>query len=158
MGIAQKIRKYGIAGSLRRAPNAIRYRADDALYRREYARFQRLPIDGRLVVLESEGDLSDNAYALYDHMREAVYLECYRVVWAVDDLDAAVRLKEAEPDRWPNTEFVCKTSVGPGGVNHNLAKALATCRWLIFDHCNLMSRLAKRDEQELVYLSHNLLT
>lgn len=154
MRIAQKIRKYGIAGSLRRAPNAIRYRADDALYRREYAKFQRLPIDGRLVVLESEGDLSDNAYALYDHMREAGYLERYRVVWAVDDLDAAVRLKEAEPDRWPNTEFVCKTSVGPWGVNHNLAKALATCRWLIFDHCNLMSHLAKRDEQELVYLSH----
>lgn len=156
MALAEKIRKYGVAGSLRRAPKAVRYRVDSSLYRCEYERFQREPIDERLIVLESEGDLSDNAYALYDYMRQAGYLERYHVVWAVDDLGAARRLKAAEPERWPNTEFVRKYPSGliMGGVNEECARALATCRWFIYDHNNLMARLPKRDAQTVVYLSH----
>lgn len=156
MGLFDKIQKYGFVGSLRRAPRSLMYRADAALYRRAYERYQKEPVDERLIVLESEGDLSDNAYALYDYMREAGYLERYRVVWAVDDLEAAWRLKEAEPERWPNTEFVRKYPSGlpHGGVNYACARALATCRWFVYDHNNLMAQFNKREGQTVAYLSH----
>lgn len=156
MKLMEKIKEYGPSESLRHAVRAIRSRLADAHYRHEYKRYQQEPIDDSLIVLESEGDLTDNAYALYDHMRSAGYLERYHVIWTVDDLDTVLKIKQDEPDYWPNTEFVRKYPSGLlfGGANKECARALATCRWFIYDHNNLMARLAKRDNQMVIYLSH----
>lgn len=156
MGLMEKVRKYGFIGSFQHAPVAISYRVQAARYRHVFGQYQNEPIDERLIVLESEGDLSDNAYALYDYMREAGYLERYRVVWAVDDLEAAQKLKTEHPDEWPNTEFVRKypSGVRQTGIQSDCAKALATCKWFIYDHNNLMAQLRKREGQMIVYLSH----
>ena len=42
---------------------------------------------GNLIILESEGDLSDNAYALYYYMKHNEYLNKYKVVWLVDHIE-----------------------------------------------------------------------
>ena len=141
MTLFEKIKKYGLAGSLVKVPHAIGRSIRCRLFDRCFRWSKTLPIDERLIVLESEGDLSDNAYALYDHMRAAGYLGSYRVVWVVEDVERAERLKADNPQRWPNTEFVSKAE---GTFDRGLARALATCGWFIYDHCNLMASCSCR--------------
>lgn len=137
----EKIKKHGIAGSLRIAWEHLVEGANKGV---SYL-CQRFPIQENLVVLESEGDLSDNAYALYAHMHEAGYLKNYKVVWLVD------HVAEAKRRVFENTECVVKS---PRSVKFRRNYALATCRWYIFDHNNKMANLKKRPEQTLTYLSH----
>ena len=48
--------------------------------------FGRLyPVDDKMIVLESEGDFSDNAEALYNYMKTNGFLRTYRVIWLVDN-------------------------------------------------------------------------
>ena len=63
---------------------------------------KKLPIQENLIVMESEGDLSDHAYALYDYMRENGYLKKYQVVWLVDNISVSRK------ENFPNTSFVYK--------------------------------------------------
>lgn len=146
-----KIRNNGIGWALTKGPRLIRKKIDQLSFGRRFRQSKKLPIDESLIVLESEGDLSDNAFALYDYLRTADYLDSYRVIWAVDDVNRAKALKAENPYLWPNTDFVCKAY---GFYDSDLAVALATCKWFIYDHCNLMAWLKKRPEQEVVFLSH----
>lgn len=141
MNLAGKIKKYGFMGSLRVAKSHF----VSFINRLAYYFCWLFPINDSLIMMESEGDLSDNAYALYDYMRANGYLERYHVVWLVDDVDSA------REKNYYNTEFVVKY---PQKVDLRRAKYLATCRWYIYDHCNLMSSLKSRQSQMLVYLSH----
>lgn len=151
MTLLDKIRRYGLAGSIAKAPQAIARPIRRRSFNRRFRRAQASPMDERLIVLESEGDLSDNAFALYSYMRDAGFLESYRVVWAVDDVGRAAGLKAESPQAWPNTEFASKA---PDAFDPVLARALGTCKWFIYDHCNLMAQLEKRSGQQVVYLSH----
>lgn len=108
-------------------------------------------MDEHLIVMESEGDLSDNAFALYDYMRHNNYLKKYHVAWLVDHVDEARALQQKRPEDFPNTEFVQKV---PQKVNRRWAEVLSTCKWYIYDHCNLLAPLIKRKEQKVIYLSH----
>ena len=141
MSLVEKIQEYGIAGSYSKV-------REKFLCSQAYKSSLKLPVDPSLIVLESEGDLSDNAFALYDYMRSAGYLKKHHVVWAVDDVAFAERVRGENPSAWPSTEFVCKY----GDVK--LARALATCRWFIYDHNNLMSEMRKREGQSIVFLTH----
>ena len=49
-------------------------------------------MDEHLIVMESEGDLLDNAFALYDYMRHNNYLKKYHVARLVDHVDEAKAL------------------------------------------------------------------
>lgn len=51
---------------------------------------QVLSINPNRIVLESEGDLSDNAYDLYEELRRSGSLDRYQVVWLVDRVAVAV--------------------------------------------------------------------
>lgn len=97
------------------------------------------------IILESEGDLVDNAYALYDYMQKNRYLEKFNVIWLVDDVISAKKKV------FQNTKCVEKY---PKHISIKRSYYLATCRWYIYDHCNVMAKLKKRDSQVLVYLSH----
>lgn len=108
---------------------------------------KKLPIQENLIVMESEGDLSDNAYVLYDYMRQNGYLNRYRVVWLVDDLESAER------NKFPNTEFVKKNPTYP---NRYRAQVLATCKWFIFDHNNVLATSTKRKGQILFNIWHGV--
>lgn len=128
-------------------PTTIKNRSYIWLNRRYFNHYKRiLPIQNNLIVLESQGDLSDNAWALYAYMKDNGYLEKYHVIWLVDNL------VEARKNHWPNTEFMDKNMEGK--PNAQWAKALATCKWFIYDHCSMIAPFVKRPEQQVIYLSH----
>lgn len=112
-----------------------------------YFNFYKLfPIKKNYIAIESQDDLSDNSYALYDYMRRHGYLTKYHVVWFVDDVASCSK------NKWLNTDFVSKFF--NKDVDRKRAKALATCKWIIYDHCNIIGNLKKRPDQKVVYLSH----
>lgn len=144
MLIVKTIRNLGVAGFIKAIGGKCVEFTNFVLY---YI-CQAFPVNEHLMVLESEGDLSDNAYAFYSYLRENDYLEQYRVVWLVDDIDGVKEKKSI----FPNTCFVYKQATRH--ISFMRAKSLATCKWYIYDHCNVMSYLKKRSEQKNVYLSH----
>lgn len=106
-----------------------------------------LPIESNLIVLESEGDFSDNAEALFNYMNLNNYLKQYKVIWLV---------KEPSNFRYRifnNTKFVSKNFKYP------CIKAmyyLARCKFYIYDHNNLLQimKVKKRTDQHIIYMSH----
>lgn len=141
MLIIEKIKKNGIRKSIIKVVEHIMMASNVVTF----TLCKLLPINKKLVVLESEEDLSDNAYALYDYMCKNGFLKKYRVVWLVDNVEAASK-KVAE-----NTKCVKKF---PNKLEIMRSYYLATCGWYIFDHCNVMAQLKKKSEQKLIYLSH----
>ena len=107
--------------------------------------FQKSKINRSLIVFESEGDLSDNSFALFDYLLNNRYLESYSVVWMVDDIIKVRRRK------YPNTVYKRKN---PIFVDIKRSFYLATCAFYIYDHCNLLKDCKKREGQKIIYLSH----
>lgn len=136
-----KIKKHGLVGSVR----ILYQKISDCFNKVFFNIFKLLPINGNLILLESEGDLTDNAYALYDYMNSIDLLNKYKVVWLVDNV------KEARKRLFKNTKCVFKF---PKNICVLRAYYLATCRWFIYDHCNVFADLHKRDKQLITYLSH----
>lgn len=146
--ILQKIKRHGIAGSIQVVGLHVATAFNNKWF---YYYKKHRPVDEHLIVMESEGDLSDNAFALYDYMRHNNYLKKYHVAWLVDHVDEARALQQKRPEDFPDTEFVQKV---PQKVNRRWAEVLSTCKWYIYDHCNLLAPLIKRKEQKVIYLSH----
>lgn len=146
--ILQKIKRHGIAGSIQVVGLHVATAFNNKWF---YYYKKHRPVDEHLIVMESEGDLSDNAFALYDYMRHNNYLKKYHVAWLVDHVDEARALQQKRPEDFLNTEFVQKV---PQKVNRRWAEVLSTCKWYIYDHCNLLAPLIKRKEQKVIYLSH----
>lgn len=94
-----------------------------------------VPINERLIVFESDGDLCDNSYALYDYLRQNGFLKKYKAVWMVDDV------VHAKANKYERTDYVIKN---PTGIECKRAFYLATCKWYLYDHCNLLRSLNKR--------------
>jgi len=101
------------------------------------------PIDDHLVVLESEGDLADNAYALYHYMKTSGIVDKYKVVWLVEN--------KREARKRENAVFVVKN---PFWVDAKRSFYLATCKWYIYDHGNVLPLDYHREGQKVVYLCH----
>ena len=146
--ILQKIKRHGIAGSIQVVGLHVATAFNNKWF---YYYKKHRPVDEHLIVMESEGDLLDNAFALYDYMRHNNYLKKYHVAWLVDHVDEARALQQKRPEDFPDTEFVQKV---PQKVNRRWAEVLSTCKWYIYDHCNLLAPLIKRKEQKVIYLSH----
>lgn len=103
------------------------------------------PIDNYLIVLESEGDFSDNAEALYTFIKNKGLLSKYKVVWLVDNPKSFINFK--------NTKFVNKKS---GTIWFRAMYYLARTKFFFYDHNNLLEyeRVKKRSGQCVVYLTH----
>ena len=102
-----------------------------------------IPVDDTLIVFESEGDLSDNSYALYDYLKNNNLLPKYKVVWLIESKDNEISddncryiLKTAKKDYLRRTMYLC------------------TCKYYIYDHCNYIAPLVKRNKQLVVNLWH----
>lgn len=94
------------------------------------------------ILFESEGDYSDNTFALYDYMRRNGYFEeKYRAVWLV-----------AHPE---NSKDGC-ICVSKYSKYLNLTRLyyLATSRYYILDHCNVLRNMKSRRGQEIYNLFH----
>lgn len=143
MSKIEKFRKGGFKWLFNSISIRMKYKLNNYYF---YHYQKKLPIQENLIVMESEGDLSDNAYALYDYMRENGYLKKYQVVWLVDNISVSRK------ENFPNTSFVYKNRYIH--LDRKANKALATCKWYIFDHNNEFIQIDKRREQKVIYLSH----
>ena len=143
MSKIEKFRKGGFKWLFNSISIRMKYKLNNYYF---YHYQKKLPIQENLIVMESEGDLSDNAYALYDYMKENGYLKKYQVVWLVDDV------KTASKNKWLNTKFATKNAYD--AIDRERDKALSTCKWYIYDHCNVFSELEKRPEQLIFNLWH----
>lgn len=141
--LINKIKKHGIIGSVNIVLIKIAHLINDINYYICWI----FSVNNNLIVLESEGDICDNSYALYDYMKKNDYLNKYKVVWLVDDVN------NAKKNKWPNTDFCTKI---PKNIQFKRSKYLATCKYYIFDHCNVVDNLLKRKEQLNVNLCHGL--
>lgn len=141
MNYYQKLKKYGIVGSVRMVLRKCAKCVNTMLY---YF-FRIFPIKSNLILMESEGDLSDNTYALYDYMKGHGYLEKYRVVWLVNDL------QRAKQHTFFNTSFEQKT---PVRIEIKRSFYMATCRWFIYDHCNILEPFYTRKNCQIINLWH----
>lgn len=141
MYLIEKIRKKGFIGTIKKIIE-ISSKCINVIF---YYIFFITPIDTKLIVFESEGDLSDNAFALYDYMKKKGLLKKYKAVWMVDSI------KEAEIYKFENTIFINKT---PCFIDICRMYYLAKCQWYIYDHCNLLSNLYTKKEKKIIYLSH----
>lgn len=140
MEIIDKIRKKGFYGCIK----TIKCWGIICYSKILFTWYKNLPIDKKCIVLESEGDCCDNAYALFDYMKQNGYIGKYRIVWLVD-----------HPENFHNEKYVKY-------VNKNIyehlsvetIKELRSCRWYIYDHCNLLSVHGKKVGQRVSYLCH----
>lgn len=107
--------------------------------------FKLLPLSNNNIILESEGDLCDNAYAFYDYLKENGYLGSYKIIWLVSNVYRFKLMKTSEID------FVSKRW---GEVRVKTSFYLATSKYYIYDHNNLFQKLKKRKKQKILYLSH----
>lgn len=117
----------------------------------EYEVFKIFPLNSGLIVFESDGDLTDNSYALYEYMKKHGYLKKYKIVWMVHDIVAAEKKRDQIPDLFPNTTFANKDI---RWINFKRSFYLATCKWFIYDHSNLESNYFRRKGQHIIFLSH----
>lgn len=109
--------------------------------------FRLFPIRENVIVLESEGDFSDNSYALFDYLMRNQLSTGYAFVWLVDNLK--------------NTELLFKNSVkliSKSKKSHFFKKYyfLSICKYYIFDHNNYFEylNLKKKNDQYIVDLWH----
>lgn len=109
--------------------------------------FKKLPVDRKLIVFESEGDLSDNTYALFEYLTGKKMETKYRYVWFVDRED------EARLTMRGKTAFVNKSS-----RKHYLKRlyCLSVCKYYIYDHNNYFERMEiqKKKGQNIINLWH----
>lgn len=110
-----------------------------------FTAFSFLPILNDLIVFESEGDLTDNAFALYNYLVLNGYDRKYRMIWAVDNLPKARFRMPAI------TAFIRKK---PVFIDCRRSYYLARCRLYIFDHVNLLRSHRKREGQSIINLWH----
>lgn len=105
--------------------------------------YSYVPIDSNSIVLESEGDCCDNAYALYDYMKDNGYLDKYKVTWLVVHPE---QFKESNTVKFVQKQINLKFS--PKTI-----EALNNCHWYIYDHCDILGK-HKRKEQSIIFLNH----
>lgn len=144
--VLKKINQKGVKG----CAESLEWHSANTVNKSIFYYWQKKPIDNNLIIMESGGEITDNAYALYDYMGKNGYLKKYHVVWLVYEISGP-RKDHKIQHLYPNTEIVWGD---PSKVHEKWNKYLATCKWYIYDHCNMMSSMKKRQDQILIYLSH----
>ena len=141
MKVLLKLKDKGLYGII----HWITYHIANAINITAYNLYLKSPIDQKLLIFESEGDMSDNSYALFDYMRRNGLLKGYRIVWLISGN------KDIYERRYDELTFYTKY---PERIDIKRSKALATARYYIFDHSNVYDNLRKRNGFKNIYLTH----
>ena len=140
MDFWNKVRIKGVSGCVKSVKGKVIKLYNSFLFNK----YMNLPIDEYSIVLESEGDCCDNAYALFDYMKNNGYTKKYRITWLVD---YPHNFQDEE-----NIKYVYKNIYEH--FSKKTIKALRTCHYYIYDHCNMLTEYKKRDGQKIAYLCH----
>lgn len=143
MRIVDKVKEYGFLGSIGKIPTFIHHTIIKWYNNFFFTWYKRLPIDQHSIVLESEGDCCDNAYALFDYMKNNGYLGKYRITWLVEhpeNFKAEDNVQYVQKEIW---DCFAKETI----------KELRTCKWYIYDHCDILGS-RKRAGQKSFFLTH----
>ena len=136
MSLIDKIRKHGIDGSFRIAQNVL----CEPIRLLVYPLFRLLPINNKLSVLESQPDFCDNAWALYQYLKEK---QEYRFVWIVVNPKLYVKTKD--------TLFVSRYG---SGLRLKAYWYYSRAKYNIYTHCTL-PEFVKHGDQVLIYTGHS---
>ncbi len=102
MRIINKFKEYGLKGSVRTIYQKIIVGINKTIF----SFFKVLPVRDNLKVFESEGDLSDNSFALFDYLVNHKSIKNYDFIWLVDDV------KSCKNRTYTNTTYINKNSRG----------------------------------------------
>lgn len=141
MNLIDKVQEKGFYGCMKALRHHIVYCYNQILF----MLYKTNPIDINCIVLESEGDCCDNAYALFDYMKQNGYIGKYKIVWLVE-----------HPENFRDEE--CVKYVNKNIHEHIAAKtirALSTCQWYIYDHCDVLQGKKKKG-QISIFLNHGV--
>lgn len=144
--LLKKVRQKGLKGCIK----AIKYRSISLCNKFFFYYWQKKPLDENLIVMESGGEITDNAYALYDYLGKNGYLKKYHVVWLVYEISGP-RKEHKIQHLYPNTKIVWGNRLG---VHKEWDKYLALCKWHIYDHTNWIAQFKKREDQKIINLWH----
>lgn len=144
--IIKKVHEKGFKGCIK----SLRIRSANLINKEIINYWKRQPIDKRLIVMESGGEITDNAYALYDYMGRNGYLKKYHVVWLVYEITGPKKEHKIQ-HLYPNTKIVWGDTTG---IHKEWDRYLATCKWHIYDHTNFLRFYKKRKEQIIINLWH----
>lgn len=141
MRIINKFKEYGLKGSVRTIYQKIIVGINKTIF----SFFKVLPVRDNLIVFESEGDLSDNSFALFDYLVNHKSIKNYDFIWLVDDV------KSCKNRTYTNTTYINKNS---RGIDFKRELILSRCKWCFFDHNNPFQGRKKRKKQKVVFLDH----
>ncbi len=140
--MAELIEK-NIASKIKRLFVVFRRKIAHFINRQIFRYYRRKPINQNLFVLESEGDCSDNAFALFRCMEKEGLIEKNKIVWLVDD-----------PENFHNIDNVRYVQKWGDQISITRSKSLATCRYYLYDHVNVLEDFPSRDGQKYIFLTH----
>lgn len=101
--------------------------------------FYIFPIKKHQILFESEPDLTDNSFAFYEFLSEKEQYKSYRLIWLVES--------SYEGD----SEHIYKWH---HGISIKRLYYLATSKYFIFDHNNILSEYPIRKDQKIINLFH----
>ena len=101
------------------------------------------PLDENMIIFESEGDFSDNSFALYDYMQRRGFFRKYKAVWLVSTPSQSRNRKDC---------IVCSKKLRP--YNLRTIYCLAVAKIFFYDHCNILIPYGKREGQLIFNLWH----
>lgn len=102
----------------------------------------RLPIKNNFIVLESEGDYTDNIYTFYEYLIDNKYNDRYKLIWIVH-----------EPKNYPqvpNVEFVSRFHIG---VHFKFDYYIAISKYFLFSHPYWLTNWRKG--QVVIHTNHS---
>lgn len=102
-----------------------------------------IPLDDKMIIFESEGDLSDNSFALYTYMLDNGYFQRYKAVWAVNNpniYDSSYNIKCI--NKFANIPSIKRSFY------------LAKAKYFFYDHNNIYSNVHRRPGNICINLWH----
>lgn len=141
MSIINKIKSHGFRGSVEIVSQKIVNKLNKAIFD-----FNKVfPLQENLIVFESDGDFSDNSFALFDYLRKHGRLKKYKFVWLVNDKKIYKKKKFSN--------IICITKF-PKNIDLKRELILSKCKWCFFDHNNPFEGRKKRQGQHVIFLDH----
>lgn len=105
--------------------------------------FKLFPIKRNYIILESEGDYTDNVKVFYDYLLQKKYNKSLKLIWIVHD-----------PKEYPKIENVIFVSRFSRYLNIKAMYYIAVSKYFIFSHPYWLNKWRK--QQIVIYTTHSV--